>query len=395
VVTLIDGEAIVGHCGGSPESDDRSASFEQDLQKWQFFTDDVLVLSYRETTAELRLNVPVAEIAQIRTLEVSQPTFGGKMRATESDPDELRSRLEEQYLSYYPPAERPLRRAIRDRQSAELERWVIDTGLPSDWPSSIVEDELSDVDFAVRARKLTDLLRASAVRRAVERHYEIDKWEFGFSPILVATVTVDGDFAPKPGERLYVDWDWIGHQRSTLDGLGFGFIVSATVEWTLSDARAAQMMARKSPFDLGAICQRETPTLVRGYVTFLEMPSSILEDTTVSAGEAESIEGSEWRKALVADRPLAEPPTKDIPWVLTYWRKGCQEVPFEMLDRSIAPIDVFGSIHATPARLSSEDGTSFGETSCAMRVRYASAASTGWQWAKTDGLFGRRASDDS
>jgi hypothetical protein len=58
--------------------------------------------------------------------------------------------------------------------------------------------------------------------------------------------------------------------------------------------------------------------------------------------------------------------------VLSYWQEGRDEVPFELLDASVVPLDIFGSVHSGRAL------TSFGTANCVLKVHYA-AASAGQQ----------------
>ena len=81
-----------------------------------------------------------------------------------------------------------------------------------------------------------------------------------------------------------------------------------------------------------------------------------------------SADGGTWRASVICTRPIVQAPDNAMPWVFAYWKDGSAEVPFEMLDTSVVPLDIYASVH------SGKHTTSFGTADCFLKVRYAQAA---------------------
>jgi hypothetical protein len=391
VVTLIDGETLVGNCGGWGASSPSAGApaFPGDRNTWQYMTDSELILSNTDLYSQLRCYVPLQDVGGIATIDIEQPIFRSQSWRSDEQADASYARLRERYLSTLPTDQHDARLAIRERQSSELralfekelrEPKPIDLSALSvdkvedefDSPMGIARDELRGFDSAVRARSLMDLLRITFVRRTAGHGYRLERWPVGLAYMIESTVTFAGDFEPKPGEPLYADMEYVAQNREGLTGAGLGFIASATLNWQTSDDRAARRLARQKPTDVATLCDERNTALIRGYVTFLEMPGSSVAASTVSTDNTLSMDGARWRAALISREPLIGPPAEGVPWALSYWREGSDRVPLEMLDRSVPPLEIFGtvqsSLRATP---------SFGgEASCFLKVRYAQAAST-------------------
>jgi hypothetical protein len=407
-VTLADGETIVGHPGGSrpqpTQGEDRLsepnfAQLHLTLDTWHFLADGYLIISYRDLYREVRFYIPLEDIAGIRQIRINQPIYGRDAYYQESPMDG--PSLLDEYLSHFPEDERSLRASIRAQRSKALEArqrvrlqefekqkltWEsaeepAGQGFeelleePAEYRSRelavrrFVERDFEDLEFNVLERKLISLLRSTAIRTARRHHYQIDLLPLGILYKLVSTLTFTGDFEPRPGERLYVDWDYVSRNREGLNGAGFGFIVSLSLNWDTSQAGAAKRLAKKPLTKISDVCIRHDKlTLIRGHVAFLEVPGSAVEHTTIASGHKLSIDGGTWRAAIICALPIVKPPDDGTPWVLAYWKEGGDEVPFEMLDASVIPLDIFASVH------SGKLATSFGNAECFLKVHYAQAA---------------------
>ena len=235
------------------------------------------------------------------------------------------------------------------------------------------------MELNIIERELEPLLRSTALRTVQRHHYKMDLRSLGVRHSLEANLSFTGDFEPRPGERLYVDWDYVSQNRKGLNGAGFEFIVSLSLSWNTSQADAAKRLAKKPLTNISDLCvRRDNLTLIRGHVAFLEVPGSAVEHTTVASGHKLSIDGGTWRAAIICALPIAKAPDDGTPWVLSYWKEGGDEVPFEMLDTSVVPLDIFASVH------SGKHTTSFGDAKCFLKVHYAQAAGSGPRvWAGT------------
>jgi len=126
--------------------------------------------------------------------------------------------------------------------------------------------------------------------------------------------------------------------RDTIDGAGLGFIVSASLSWKTSDAKAAKKLAKKHVIALGSVCQCDL-ALVRGYIAFLDIPGSTIANGAAPSGNTLIMDEGVWRAAVISPAPLLGPPPDGTPWVLAYWRQGREEVPLRcLLDRSIITV---------------------------------------------------------
>ena len=344
-------------------------------ENWQFLTEEKLIVCHRDGDNELRFYIPIQDVAGIRKIDISQPIYDDNPFNDDYD------HLLMEYLSHFSEDERPLRVAIRKRRQAESKRaWARfiremesrfqnSSAASFEGPPqrSLVEDELEYIELYTVDRRLEPLLRAAALRTAQRHGYQVDRWSLGILGNLRSTVVFVGDFEPKPGERLYVDWEYVSRNREGINSAGFGFVVSLSLSWNSSEARAAKRLAKKPITGLSDVC-RETLTLVRGHVAFLEMPGSTIGRNKISSGLKLSMDGGTWKAAIICMHPIVKAPDADTPWVLSYWMEGRDEVPFEMLDTSAVPLEIFASVH------SGRSTTSFGTANCFLKVHYAQAA---------------------
>ncbi len=401
-VTLTYGDTIVGHLGGSclvhdEEREQDYAQFIPGLDTWRFLADGNLIVSHRDLYNELQFCIPLGDVAGIRQIRISQPIY--RQRIDRPNPKGSGGpSLFEEYLSHFPEDERPLRASMwehrsqvliraserRVRELQELEKIKLSSSSAVESPEelprqSFIEDELEDLEFNIIERKLEPLLRSTALRTAQRHHYKTDLWSLGVAYSLDSSLSFTGDFEPRPGERLYVDWDYVSQNQKGLNGAGFGFIVSLSLSWNTSQAGAAKQLAKKPLTSISDVCDRpDNLTLVRGHVAFLEVPGSTVEHTTVASGHKLSLSGGTWRAAIICALPIAKAPDDGTPWVLAYWKEEGAEVPFEMLDTSVVPLDIFASVH------SGKHTTSFGTAKCFLKVHYAQAAGSGPRvWAGT------------
>jgi hypothetical protein len=380
-VTIVDGETIVGHLGGSRQSSgDRNfavSPFDLTRDKWRYFFGQDLALSYRDLYTELRIYIPIRDVAGIRGMNISQPVYEGLRIGRNGKP----SGPLDEYLSHFKGDERALRSVIRERRQAEFDResarrWdelseSIQRSVTesADEQQKLIDAELRNFEFDVLQRDLVTLLRATALRTALRHGYQVARWPLGVSYLLTTTLTFKGDLEPRPGERLYVDWDYVRQNREGLTGAGFGWIASMSLQWNTSDARAASKLAKKRLVDLRDLCLNSL-AFVRGYIAFLGVPGSMVKHDAMSAAHELTMDDGTWLAAIICDRPIAGPPARGIPWILSYWKKGSEVVPFEMLDTSVPPLEIFGSVH------SGDFDAGFGNASCFLKVHFAQAAAS-------------------
>jgi hypothetical protein len=399
-VTLTDGETIAGHPGASlPVAGLSGIMFADSTPttgSWQFMDGTDLVVSHSDLYDELRIYIPAGDVAGIRRLAVSQQVFRlprPDEDAEAPDPRAAADRLYAEYLSQFPAGDQPVRAAqhkrreaaarreykryraaadeAADRRSQESARRIwglppLDAGAAE---FDVTADALQRARLDAAQRRLWSLLRVAALRTAQRHGYRIERLSFGIAYRLLSTVEFEGDFEPGPGERLYVDWDYVSRNREGLTGAGFGFVVSLSLSFNTSAARAARQLARRPRAELTAICG-EKLALVRGHVAFLDVPGSAVERRAVSTGRSLDMDGGTWRAAIICADPIASAPGPQTPWVLSYWKEGREEVPLDLLDASVVPLDIFGSVQSGRAR------TSFGQASCFLKVHYAAAAAT-------------------
>lgn len=390
-VTLTDGEAIVGHLGGSRLAHDGErvyANNHPDLQSWHFLTNENLIVSDRDLYFERQFNIPLADVAGVRTIHISQPIYW-QLRDWDHAEGTKSPSPQKQYMSEFPKGERPLRAAIRQHRSQALKRasarrereWQEQMRQALSASSAVgstedislqggIEDSFENMELDIIKRNLNELLRSTALRTAQRHHYETNMFSFGVDYSLSSRLSYAGDFAPRPGERLYIDWDYVSQNRKGLSGAGFGFIVSLSLSWNISQAGAAKQMAKKPLTNISEVCAGRDLALIRGHVAFLTLPGSAVEHTAIASGHKMSADGGTWRASVICACPIVQAPDNTTPWVLAYWKDGSAEVPFEMLDTSVVPLDIFASVH------SGKHTTSFGTADCFLKVRYAQAAVT-------------------
>jgi hypothetical protein len=390
-VTLTDGATIVAHLGGSRLGHDEQygqdyAQFIPTTGTWRFQADGNLVMCHRDLYNELQFYIPFTDVAGIRQIHIDQPEY---RKAIELDHPGRGPSLFEEYLSQFSEDERPVRAAIREQRSQvllraserrvrelqqlEKQKLTSSSGVASadELPDQgFLKAEFEDLEFNIIERKLEPVLRSTAVRTAQSHHYHMDLYSLGVAYSIASTLTFTGDLEPKPGERLYVDWDYVSRNRKGLNGAGFGFIVSLSLSWNTSQAGAAKLLAKKPLTKISDVCRNDL-TLLRGHVAFVEVPGSTVEHTTIKSRHKLSIDGGTWRAAIITALPIVNAPGKDTPWVLSYWKEGGDEVPFELLDTSVIPLDIFASRH------SGKLTTSFGKAECFLKVHYAQAAGSG------------------
>jgi hypothetical protein len=354
-VTLTNGETIAGYPGT------RAHPMDKD---WQFLAGEQLLISHVDFPSVLWIYIPIGDVAGIRQMDIGQPIYYSDNEF--ADPGREHERLHAEYLSHFPDDERPLREAIRKWRQTESKRIQARFTRELDEPWTYDNFEFRRIELATINRELRDLLRASAIRTAKRHGYQVDERSLGQFSVRSIPRFV-GDFEPKPGERLYVDWEYVSRNKEGINGAGFGFVVSLSLSWNTSEARAANRLAKKALTGLSDVC-REKLTLVRGHVAFLEVPGSTIRQSTISSGLKLSMDGGTWRAAIICMHPIVKAPDSDTPWVLSYWKEGRDEVPFEMLDTSVVPLDIFASVH------SGRFTTSFGTASCFLKVHYAQAA---------------------
>jgi hypothetical protein len=398
-VTLTDGETIVGHLGGS-----RGALYEgqtyannrPELQTWHFITNGNLIISDRDLYCERQFNIPLADVAGVRSIYVRQPLYR-QLRDSGCAKGTKAPSPQKQYMSEFPKDERSLRAALRQHRSQALKR--ASARRHREWQEQLrqrlsasptvgstedislqggVEASFENMELDIIGRNLNALIQSTALRTAQRHHYDTNTFSFGIAYSLGSSLSYTGDFAPRPGERLYVDWEYVSQNRKDLNGAGFGFIVSLSLSWNTSQAAAAKQMAKKPLANISDVCTSRDLVLIRGHVAFLTLPGSAVEHAAVTSGHKMSADGGTWRASVICTRTIVQAPDHATPWVLAYWKDGSAEVPFEMLDTSVVPLDIFATVH------SGKHTTSFGTADCFLKVRYAQAAVTGQpSWAGT------------
>jgi hypothetical protein len=373
-VTLTDGQAIVGHIGGSPEVEVGEGQVPAALSnpsqdRWHFFQNDKLVLSHRGNKGETRIYVPFAAIANLSVAPFTQTVYSEYVDF-DIDWSDARERLMAEYLRTYNQGERSLRRKILEFQAAQrhiqFERFK--EGLAGD--SSLTDSDLEvsadwlTNEFKFLDRRLQDVLEVEAVQTASRHGYQVRRYVIPptrFDITIKGTVTLIGDVDAPSRQLIYADYDLLSRSQGGPRGVSGGFVVSFGVEWDQSLERHVKKELHGPITPFADVCSQRA-VRIQGHVAFVSATGSVIEDAEVPQLESVRIEGGDWYAGVISQQPLAGPPPDGIPWILSYWNSQTFLLPYMLLDRVTRPLRIYGEVVNSPAV------TSFGKCKCFIKV---------------------------
>lgn len=373
-VTLTDGQTIVGHVGGSPEVEVGEGEVpvavnNPSQDRWHFFQNDQLVLSYRSNRGETRIYVPLAAIANLSAAPFTQTVYSEYVDF-DIDWSDARERLMAEYLRTYDQDERSLRRKILEFQAAQrhvrFERFkegLAGDGSLTDSDLEVSADWLTD-EFKFLDRRLQDVLEVEAVRTASRHGYRVERYAIlptRFDLTIKGTVALNGDIDGPNKQLIYADYGLLSRSQGGVRGLSGGFGISFGVEWDQSLERHVKQKLNGRITSFADVCSRRA-VRVQGHLAFVSATGSVIEDAEVPQLESTRIEGGEWYAAVISQQPLTGPPTDGIPWILSYWNSQTFLLPYVLLDRMTRRLRIYGEVVNSPAV------TSFGKCNCFLKV---------------------------
>jgi hypothetical protein len=166
---------------------------------------------------------------------------------------------------------------------------------------------------------------------------------------------------------LYLDASSMQSRMGGINGIGGGFLASASVNWSQKMVSKVKRLLKHHVVEVGSQCgaPRSDMTMM-GYVEFFDV--SNLEPSSDS-GPLLLLEGARWIGAVVRQTPPGAR-SPDEPWALCYFQEDHLGLGPRNWERIGQPVRIYGD------KLSQPQNTNLGIAPCYLKVRAAACFGT-------------------